>query len=101
MISYDGLYALVRELDGGLNHMTSAGRQAADTHQDHPIPGNLGTVTVTGAGQLVSISLDARMLPYVNGHALGATLTRAINDAEHKAAARWRQHVDAARPRFL
>ena len=100
MISDDGLYALVRELDEGLRKMMTAGQQEANTPREYRIPGDLGTVTVTGAGQLASISLDPRMLRYVNGQALGAAMTQTVRHAEHDAAQRWRQRIDEARPRI-
>jgi DNA-binding protein YbaB len=100
MISYDGLYALVCEIDGGLRKMRSVAEQEANTPWEYHIPGDLGQVTVTGAGHVVSISLDPRMLRYVNGRALGTALTQTIGHAERDAAQRWRQRIEDVRPRI-
>lgn len=100
MISYDGLYALSREIDDGLRKMKAVGHQVANARMDYPVPGGWGTVTVTGAGHVVSISLDPSRLRYANGQALGAALTEAINGAERRAAAQLRERVNEVRPRI-
>lgn len=98
MSHYNELYALVSEMDAGIADLVNARNQALSRPVKEPVPGDIGTVTVSGAGDLVSVDLDRDRLFGVTGASLGRAVADTIRAAEQRAAAQYRQLVDDARP---
>ena len=83
----DQLYAYVREIEANLHDKRTAITQAAQARLTVPIDGEVGTVTVTGAGALVSVDLSTNAPWMVGAGKLALAITKAIQEAEHQAAA--------------
>ncbi|QUQ65289.1 YbaB/EbfC family nucleoid-associated protein [Kutzneria sp. CA-103260] len=96
MTSYNEIYALAEEIDANI----SKARELAQTAMNRPytveIEPNLGTVTVTGAGELIAVDLDPRTLPTTMGRSLGAQVMAAIHHAESVARAAASQEMAPA-----
>lgn len=97
MTHYDELYALVSEMHTALAELRNARDEALTRPVEQTIPGDLGTVTVSGAGELVSVVLTRKRLIGTNGASLGRAVADAIRTAEKRAAAQYRQTVAEAR----
>lgn len=95
MNMYDRLYALAKEIDANVAQVKKVAGGTARQQTKLPIPGGLGSVTVTGGGQLVSVDLDRRALGATNGTALGRQLVQAIREAESRATAARKQQIEA------
>lgn len=78
--------ARVRELEESFARL----RQSVDTARSETIEvdlaGDLGSVEVTGAGELAHVDLDVEELRFTTAEALADQLTEAINEAETAAA---------------
>lgn len=98
MSRYNELYALVAEMNAALTRLVDARDEALSSSVIQPISGDIGTVTVDGAGHLVSVGLDRARLFGVTGASLGRAVLDAIRTAEQRTSARYRQLVDEARP---
>jgi DNA-binding protein YbaB len=97
MGTYDQLHAYVRELESHLEHVEETVTTARQRQTHVPIADNLGTVIVTGTGQLTSVDLDPRKLTTTNGAALGRQVADAIRQAESSATIEAQQRIQATR----
>jgi DNA-binding protein YbaB len=93
----DELYNLVKEIHGKVEAVEGAISETAQARTVRHLPGELGTVTVTGGGQLVDVSLDMRALKTQTGASLGRQIMQGIQQAEKDAAARRDSTIAAAR----
>jgi DNA-binding protein YbaB len=94
---YDDLYALVNELERNLHQQEAAAAASASAALERPIPGGLGTVTVSGTGALLNVTIDPHGLRSTNGRALGAQIAQTIRGAEaHAQAVREQRIAEAA-----
>lgn len=82
MSIYDRLYSLAQEIDENVNRISAAADNAREQRTRLPIPSGLGTVTVKGTGQLVSVDLDQHELRTTNVSTLGRSVMQAIRQAE-------------------
>ncbi|WP_329072401.1 hypothetical protein [Amycolatopsis sp. NBC_01480] len=87
MKANDQLYAYVQEIEADLRRTKATVREAIQARLTVPIGGALGTVTVTGAGALVSVDLSPKAPWMVGAGKLAAEVTRAIQEAEQRARA--------------
>ncbi|HEY3464632.1 MAG TPA: hypothetical protein VGL47_05830 [Amycolatopsis sp.] len=96
MNSEEELYNLAKEIDARV----AAVEQAASAGGQMPlvlgIGADLGTVTVDGAGGLVSVDLAREAVAGQTGASLAAHVLRAINNAESAASTRRKRMVDEA-----
>ncbi|MGP4015713.1 YbaB/EbfC family nucleoid-associated protein [Saccharopolyspora sp. 5N708] len=97
---YDQLHALAKEIDANVAQVQKVAGDTARQQTRLPIPGGLGSVTVTGGGQLVSVDLDRRGLGATNGAALGRQVVQAIREAESRAMDAKKQRIDAVQRRY-
>jgi DNA-binding protein YbaB len=95
MNMYDRLHALAKEIDANVARVKQVAGDTARQQTRLPIPGGLGSVTVTGGGQFVSVDLDRRALGVTNGTALGRQIVQAIREAESRAAHATKQQIEA------
>lgn len=98
MNAYNELYALVSEMNSGIVDMKNAQNEALSRPVTHPISGDIGTVTVSGAGDLVSVDLGRDRIFGTTSASLGRAVVHAIRTAEQRVAAQYQQIVDEARP---
>ncbi|MBN6034027.1 YbaB/EbfC family nucleoid-associated protein [Amycolatopsis sp. 195334CR] len=98
MNHYDELYALVAEMDAGIVAMKKAQETALATPVTQPISGEVGTVTVSGAGELLSVDLDRNRLVGATGGSLARSVVSAVRAAEQRRAEQYQQLVNDARP---
>jgi DNA-binding protein YbaB len=92
----DELYHLAREIDAAA---AAVAKTAQDTERQPlqlPLPGKLGSITVSGAGELTSVTLESTDLQQYSADALARTLLRAIQDAEAQAERRRVDTIAAA-----
>lgn len=99
MNTYDRLYALVKEMDADLERVRTAVTSTANERHERPIRNDLGTVTVTGAGELVAVDLNVRALHAVRPAHLGQQLRDAILTAERHALTQREQRIKDAQRR--
>jgi hypothetical protein len=95
--NYDRVYMLVQEIEANAADLEQAAAEVRRERIHRPIPGRLGTVTVSGEAGLASIDLDRDALRYTTGAALGRGLLTAIIEAETEFRARYRLRVSEAR----
>lgn len=100
MTSYDQLHALAREIDNSIRQADAVSAQTVQERFDQPIPGGLGTVSVSGSGQLLSVAIDPRAVRYANGVSLGRSVVQAIRAAEAKAENTRQQRIVQAEHRL-
>ena len=82
MSRFARLVAKVDAMEESFHRLRRATEAAAARVVDQPVAGDLGTVWVSGAGQLLDIELDVKKLHYTNAAALGSQLLQAIRQAE-------------------
>ncbi|WP_340681906.1 hypothetical protein LCL61_24640 [Amycolatopsis coloradensis] len=90
---------LVSEIEERDAALTTALANAREQAIEVDIPGELGVVEVSGAGQLQRIEIDLENLPYTTAQALSESLLEAIVAAEEHAQALRQQALTASRPR--
>jgi DNA-binding protein YbaB len=92
----DELYNLAREIDAATAAVAQTTQQAEHQPLQVPLPGDLGSITVSGAGELTAVTLDGTELHQYSADALSRTLLRAIQDAETQAERRRADTIAAA-----
>ncbi len=92
----DELYNLAREIDAATAAVAQTAHQAEHQPLQVPLPGDLGSITVSGAGELTAVTLDGTELHQYSADALSRTLLRAIQDAETQAERRRADTIAAA-----
>ncbi|HWC20714.1 MAG TPA: YbaB/EbfC family nucleoid-associated protein [Amycolatopsis sp.] len=86
MSTDDELYNLAREINDAVATIQSTVKRAATSSVEVRLPGDLGTVTVTGAGELQRIDLDPDEVRNYTTASLARQLLAGIHQAEHDAA---------------
>ncbi|WP_328649439.1 hypothetical protein OHS58_20290 [Amycolatopsis sp. NBC_00348] len=81
----DELYSLAREIDAAVAAVAQTAHGAEQAPLQWRLPGELGSVTVSGAGDLTAVTLDVAELHQYSADALARTLLQGIRDAEHRA----------------
>ncbi|MEU0795071.1 hypothetical protein ABZ342_33835 [Amycolatopsis sp. NPDC005961] len=81
----DELYNLAREIDAAVATVTQTARGAEHAPLEWRLPGELGTVTVSGAGELTAVTLDITEMHQYSADALSRTVLQGIRDAEQRA----------------
>jgi hypothetical protein len=92
----DELYNLVHEIDAKI---AAAEQAVADAHNEHltrPLPDGLGDITVTGAGDLVALALDAQTARRHTPSSLAQHLVRGIHATEREAVQQRKATIAAA-----
>jgi hypothetical protein len=92
----DELYNLVHEID---TKIAAAEHAVADAHSEHltrPLPGELGDITVSGAGALVALTLDAQIVRRHTSSSLAQHLMRGIQATEREAVQQRKATIAAA-----
>jgi DNA-binding protein YbaB len=92
----DELYHLAREIDAATATVAQTAQQAEHQPLQVPLPGELGSITVSGAGELTAVTLESVELHHYSADALSRTLLRAIQDAETQAERRRADTIAAA-----
>jgi DNA-binding protein YbaB len=92
----DELYHLAREIDAAAAAVAQTARDTEREPLQLPLPGELGSITVSGAGELTSVTLESTELHHYSADALSRTLLRAIQDAEAQAERRRADTIAAA-----
>ena len=95
-MSYNDLYALVAQIEANHARVTQARAEALGTPVCRPIDGGLGTVTVSGEGDLVAVDLDRAAIAGLSGATLAPAVLRAITEAEARAATQFTEMIAAA-----
>lgn len=95
---YNALHALAEQIDSDVEEIRKAASDAGRQHTRTPIAGGLGTVTVQGGGQLVSVEIDRRGVGGTNGASLGRQVVLAIREAEAQAKSATQEQINAAKP---
>lgn len=96
MNTYDRLYNLAKEIDANVAAIAQAAESSRAMPLSRTIGAGLGTVTVDGAGALLSVDLDRDAAVTQTGASLAGHILRAINDAEKAAVARREAMIDEA-----
>ncbi|WP_410626253.1 hypothetical protein [Amycolatopsis sp. cmx-8-4] len=81
----DELHNLAREIDTAVATVAQTARGAEQAPLQWRLPGELGSVTVSGAGELTAVTLEVAELRQYSADALARTLLQSIRDAEHQA----------------
>jgi DNA-binding protein YbaB len=81
----DELYNLAREIDTAVATVAQTTSGAERAPLEWRLPGELGSVTVSGAGELTAVTLDATEMHQYSADALARTLLHGIRDAEQRA----------------
>jgi DNA-binding protein YbaB len=81
----DELYHLAREIDAAGAAVAQTAQAAERAPLEWRLPGELGSVTVSGAGELTAVTLDVAEMRQYSADALSRTLLRGIQDAEQRA----------------
>lgn len=89
----DELYHLAREIDAATAAVAATARDAEHSPSEWRLPGELGTVTVSGAGELTAVTLDTTEMHQYSAAALSRALLRGIQEAEHHADQRRRDAI--------
>jgi DNA-binding protein YbaB len=82
------LYNLAREIDDAIATVRASVAQVTASPVDVRLPGDLGTVTVSGAGELRRIDLEADYVRNYSAGSLARQLLAGIRQAEQDAAQR-------------
>lgn len=85
----DELYHLANEIDAKVAAVEGAVTDAARARVAWALPGELGTVTVTGTGELVEVHVDVPAMKAYSAASLGRQLLVGIQRAEAAAAQRY------------
>ncbi|MFD5249946.1 hypothetical protein ACFWIW_35740 [Amycolatopsis sp. NPDC058340] len=93
----DELYHLAREIDATVVAIEQAAAGAARDRVTWTLPGELGSVTVTGAGDLVDVSVDVVAMKAYSAASLSRQLLVGIQRAEETAAQRYETALAAVR----
>ncbi|AGM07119.1 hypothetical protein [Amycolatopsis keratiniphila] len=93
----DELYHLAREIDATVAAVEQAATGAARNRVTWMLPGELGSVTVTGAGELVDVSVDVAAMKDYSTASLSRQLLLGIQRAEETAARRFETAIAAVR----
>lgn len=96
MNRYDQLCAYVAEVDNNLGRMQAVAESFADVRHTVPIPGEFGTVTVSGNGKLLSVELHRDTPMMTRGKPLGQAIMRAIRQAEEEMREIRKRRISAA-----
>ncbi|MFI5593651.1 hypothetical protein ACIA5G_52105 [Amycolatopsis sp. NPDC051758] len=88
MSTDDELYNLAREIDDAVATVGASVAHVAASSVDVRLPGDLGTVTVSGAGELRQIDLEADEVRNYSAGSLARQLLAGIRQAEQDAAQR-------------
>ncbi|MEU3624952.1 hypothetical protein BS329_36805 [Amycolatopsis coloradensis] len=91
----DELYHLAREIDATVVTVEQAATGAARDRVTWSLPGELGSVTVTGAGELVDVSVDVAAMKDYSAPSLSRQLLLGIQRAEETAARRFETTIAA------
>ncbi|OXM48702.1 hypothetical protein [Amycolatopsis alba] len=78
----DDLYHLAKEIDAKVARAKDASRAAARARRTWQLPGEIGTFTTTGAGELVDVSLNASVVKSYSAASLSRKLLAGIQRAE-------------------
>jgi DNA-binding protein YbaB len=89
----DELYHLVREIDAATAAVAAAARDAEQKPLEWRLPGELGTVTVSGGGELTAVTLDTAEMHQYSAAALSRALLQGVQAAEHHAEQRRRAAI--------
>ncbi|GAA4529383.1 hypothetical protein [Amycolatopsis samaneae] len=81
----DMLYHRVNELEAKFAAFTEAVAHAERARVPWQLPGELGTVTVSGAGELLEVSLDVDEMRNYTAESLARQVLHGIQQAEHTA----------------
>jgi len=92
----DDLYHLAREIDAATASVAQTARDAEQTPLHWRLPGELGSVTVSGAGELTALTLDVAEMHQYSAGALSRTLLQGIQHAEAQAGQRRTDTIAAA-----
>ncbi|WP_208630399.1 YbaB/EbfC family nucleoid-associated protein [Amycolatopsis kentuckyensis] len=96
-MNYQGeLYHLAREINAATAAVAQTTQDAERTPLEWRLPGELGSVTVSGAGELTAVTLDAAEMRQYSAAALSRTLLEGIRDAEAQAEHRRAETIAAA-----
>ncbi|MEV6912127.1 hypothetical protein [Amycolatopsis sp. NPDC051071] len=97
-MSYENeLYHLAREIDATVAAVEQAAIGAARDRVTWTLPGDLGSVTVTGAGELVDVSVAVAAMKDYSASSLSRQLLLGIQRAEETAAQRYEAAIAAVR----
>ncbi|WP_410566960.1 hypothetical protein [Amycolatopsis sp. cmx-4-61] len=96
MNHHDELYHLAREINTATATVAQTTQEAERTPLQWQLPGRLGSVTVSGAGELTAVTLDATQLHQYSAAALSRALLDGIRDAEQQAERRRAATIAAA-----
>ncbi|GAA3355769.1 YbaB/EbfC family nucleoid-associated protein [Saccharopolyspora gregorii] len=77
---------LVAEIGRRTEEVAEVGRSLSERRISVDVPGGIGTVSVSGHGQLIDIELDRENLWRTNESSLGRLVVDALADAERQAA---------------
>nr|WP_246481209.1 hypothetical protein [Amycolatopsis umgeniensis] len=91
------MYHLAREIDATVAAVERAATSAARDRATWSLPGELGSVTVTGAGELVDVSVDVAAMKDYSAPSLSRQLLLGIRRAEETAARRFEAAMAAVR----
>ncbi|WP_414937395.1 hypothetical protein [Amycolatopsis sp. cmx-11-51] len=78
----DDLYHLAKEIDAKVEKAKSAASAAARAQRTWLLPGEIGTFTTTGTGELVDVSLNASVVKSYSAASLSRKLLAGIQRAE-------------------
>ena len=92
----DELYHLAREIDAATAAVAQTTQEAERAPQLWPLPGGLGSVTVSGAGELTAVTLDSAEMRQYSAAALSRALLQGIREAEQQAEHRRAETIAAA-----
>ncbi len=90
----DDLYHLAKEIDDKVAAAKQASLAAARERRTWRLPGELGTITVTGAGELTDVELNAPVVKTYSAASLSRKLLAGIQRAESAATRRLRGTED-------
>lgn len=93
----DELYHLAREIDATVAVVEHASVAAARDRVTWALPGELGSVTVTGAGEVVDVQVDVAAMKAYSAASLSRQLLLGIQRAEETAAQRYDAAIAAVR----
>ncbi|WP_410647959.1 hypothetical protein [Amycolatopsis sp. cmx-4-54] len=91
----DELYHLAKEIDATVAAVEQAATGAARDRVVWRLPGELGSVTVSGAGELVDVSVDVATMKDYSAPSLSRQLLLGIQRAEEVAARRYEAAIAA------
>ncbi|MGH4019843.1 MAG: hypothetical protein ACRDT0_11515 [Pseudonocardiaceae bacterium] len=81
----DEIYHRVAEIERRTAEVRERVQARRRARIDEPLGSDLGTVSVSGHGELLAIKLNRDSLRFTNARALGDEIVRAVHRAERKA----------------